>query len=103
MTAQTAYDALAADLADRGVTASQMFGKPILKNVNGKAVACLSGDTVAFKLGADSPAFAEALKLSGAKVFEPAEGRQMKGWVAVPSRHAKKYAKYCAAALDLLG
>ena len=46
-----AYQRLAEQLADQGVTTGQMFGKPSLK-VGTKAMACLYRDSVAFKLGA---------------------------------------------------
>jgi hypothetical protein len=103
MTAQQVYDELAASLAPRGVKASQMFGMPTLKNVNGKAFAGLRGDAVTFRLGAGTPEHTDALKLAGAKPFDPGMGRPMKDWVEVPAKHAKHFERFAIAALDLLG
>ncbi len=64
-----------------GVSRSKMFGMPTVK-VNGKAFAGLSQDKMVFKL-AEAERL-EALKLAGAQLFEPMEGRAMKEWVEVP-------------------
>ena len=39
--------------------------------VNRKAMACLNGEAMAFKLGRDSPDHARALELPGAQLFDP--------------------------------
>ena len=103
MKAQQAYDELAASLAPRGVKASQMFGMPTLKNVNGKAFAGLRGETVTFRLVAGTPEHAEALKLPGAEPFDPGMGRPMKDWVQVPAKHAKHFPRFADASLTRLG
>jgi hypothetical protein len=103
MTAQKAYDDLATSLAPRGVKASQMFGMPTLKNVNGKAFAGLRGETLTFRLGAGTPEHADALKLAGAELFDPGMGRPMKDWVQVPAKHAKHFERFAVAALTRLG
>jgi len=86
---EASYESVAKALAGkRGVVASKMFGMPTLK-VRGKAFAGLNGDAMTFKLtGAQHAA---ALKLRGAKLFEPMAGRQMKEWVQVPATHASDW------------
>ena len=64
-----------------GVSRSKMFGMPTVK-VNGKAFAGLSQDTMVFKLAEEERL--AALKLAGARLFEPMAGRAMKEWVEVP-------------------
>ncbi len=64
-----------------GVSRSKMFGMPTVK-VNGKACVGLNGDKMIFKLAEDKRLI--ALKLAGARLFEPMPGRAMKEWVAVP-------------------
>ena len=76
--------------------ASQMFGMPTLK-IKGKAFAGLFKDAMTFKLtGADH---AKALKLKGAKLFDPMGGRPMKEWVQVPVIHSKQWTKFAESAL----
>ena len=76
------FEAIANLLALRpGVSRSKMFGMPSLK-VNGKAFAGLSQDRMVFKL-AEAERLT-ALKLAGARLFEPMAGRAMKEWVEVP-------------------
>ena len=64
-----------------GVSRSKMFGMPSVK-VNGKAFVGLSGDKMVFKLAENERLM--ALKLAGARLFEPMAGRAMKEWVEVP-------------------
>ncbi|MFE0464764.1 hypothetical protein ACFW1A_36470 [Kitasatospora sp. NPDC058965] len=100
MTADEQFDALATDLAPRGVTTGTMFGKRGLK-ADGKAFACLKGELLAFKLGAGSAAHAEALALPGAELFDPSgKHRPFKDWVAVPLAHADSWLHYAETALD---
>jgi hypothetical protein len=82
------FDNIANLLALRpGVSRSKMFGMPVVK-VNGKAFIGLSQDKMVFKL-AEAERI-KALKLSGAHLFEPMEGRAMKEWVEVPVRQASE-------------
>ncbi len=101
VTALDAYEALAAELADRGVISSPMFGKPSLK-YGSKAIACLSGDAMAFKLGAGTAEHSEALALSGAALFDPSGMRPMRDWVVVPLSHAERWTPFAEAALRRL-
>ncbi len=98
MTAHDAYEALAAEFADRGVISSPVFGKPSLK-FGSKAIACLSGDAMAFKLGAGTPAHTDALELAGAELFDPSGRRPMRDWVVVPLRYAGRWTSMAEAAL----
>ena len=95
------YEAVADGLAPRGVQASSMFGMPTLK-LAGKALAGLYGDAMTFKLAGDG--HAEALRLSGAHLFDPSGmGRPMKAWVVVPVAHApdwERLAQLALAAID---
>ncbi len=98
-TARREYDRLAADLADLGVSVGQMFGKPTLKS-GSKAIGCLFGDAVAFKLGAGTTEHTAALALAGAHLFDPSgTGRAMKDWVCVPVAHVGQWAALGEAAL----
>ncbi|MDT0466456.1 hypothetical protein [Streptomyces gibsoniae] len=103
MTAAEHFDRLVTDLADRGVARAAMFGKTTLQNRHGKAFAVQQPDALVFRLIAGSPAFEQALALPGAAVFEPAPGRAMKDWIAVPEAHADHYPRLAEAALDALG
>ena len=103
VTADQEYHRLADDLAGLGVSTGQMFGKPTLKTGT-KAIACLFEDTMAFKLGAGTTEHAEALALSGARLFDPSgKGRAMKDWVCVPVAHAGRWTAFGEAALKHLG
>jgi hypothetical protein len=99
MTAQQEYEQLATDLASAGVVMGQMFGKPTLKS-GGKAIACLFGEAVAFRLGAGTAEHAEALALDGAGLFDPSgTGRAMKDWVCVPVSSSFLWTRFGEAAL----
>ncbi|WP_427016201.1 hypothetical protein ACQCSX_15695 [Pseudarthrobacter sp. P1] len=82
--AVAAFEAVAADLADAGVVPGQMFGSRALM-LNKKAVGCLHGEAMAFKLGRDTERHAAALALSGAALFDPSGmKRPLKDRVDVP-------------------
>jgi hypothetical protein len=97
--AVAAFEAVAADLAGAGVIPGQTFGARALM-ANRKAIACLNGDAMAFKLGRDSPAHARALQLPGARLFDPSGmGRPFKDWVEVPDAAADDWPGLAEAAL----
>jgi hypothetical protein len=99
MTARQEYEKLATDFSSAGVVTGQMFGKPTL-NSGGKAIACLAGEAMAFRLGAGTAEHAEALALDGAELFDPSgAGRAMKDWVCVPVSSAGRWADFGEAAL----
>jgi hypothetical protein len=102
MNADTLFEDIAADLAPRGAEAGVMFGKRALK-AHGKALACLLGDTMAFRLGAGTEAHAAALALTGAELFDPSgRKRPFKDWVAVPLAHAGRWPELAETALASL-
>ena len=91
---QITYDAVVSEMIATSPTASgKMFGMPCLKNSNGKAFAGYFEGTMVFKLG--GPSHAQALALSGAKLFDPTErGRPMKEWVVVPFEHSSSWLEF---------
>jgi hypothetical protein len=94
-----AFERVAADLAGAGVALGQTFGARALM-VNRKAMACLNGDAMAFKLGRDSPDHARALEMAGAQLFHPSGmGRPFKDWVEVPAATADAWPSLAEAAL----
>ncbi|MBT2584958.1 hypothetical protein [Arthrobacter sp. ISL-95] len=97
--ATAAFEGLGADLASAGVLMGKMFGARSLMLSN-KALACLNGDKVVFKLGRDSQAFALALALPGASLFDPSGmNRPYKDWVEVPFTSQQKWPALAEAAL----
>lgn len=102
MDVQELFDDIAADLAPQGAIAGAMFGKRALK-ANGKAFACLKDDALAFRLGAGTPAHADALKLPGATLFDPSgKDRPFKDWVAVPAAQKSQWNRLARTALTSL-
>ena len=103
MDPDTIFDDIAADLAAVGVTSGKMFGARALK-LDTKALGCLlRNGAMAFKLGADSPAHAEALALPGAELFDPSgQGHPFKDWVEVPAEQSDHWLRLAEAALDNL-
>ncbi len=95
MTNQAAFQKIAEKLAPLGVVPSKMFGMPTWK-LNGKALGGTWEDSIVFKL--DDKSLAEALKLPGAKLFEPMAGRPMKQWVQLGPEHADTWSYYAEAA-----
>jgi hypothetical protein len=94
------YDAVAAALAEAGVSSSKMFGMPCLKH-GGKAFAGFHDGAMAFKLR--RPEHAAALALPGAHLFDPSgAGRPMKEWVEVPAAHAARWPEFAREALHYL-
>lgn len=90
------FDELVEDLAGKGVTKGRIFSAPALM-VGKKAIACLDGEAVAFKLGRDSELHAQALALDGASLFDPSRmKRPYKDWVLVPVAHADRWLEFAA-------
>jgi TfoX/Sxy family transcriptional regulator of competence genes len=80
------------------VEKAQMMGMPSLKR-NGKLVAGLWKEAMAFKLP-DEAERKKALALKGAALFDPGgRGRPFKEWVAVPAEHADRWPELAEQAL----
>lgn len=90
------YQTIAEALTLDGAIASQMFGMPTLK-IKGKAFAGLASDAMVFKLSGEP--HKRALATTGAKLFEPMEGRPMKEWVVVPVAASKQWLEFARDAL----
>jgi hypothetical protein len=75
-----------------------MFGALCIKAPNGKAAAMFYKDDMIFKL--EGPAEENAMKLKGAKIFDPMGGRPMKGWVQLPFTHSKKWPDIAKQSMD---
>ena len=100
---QAEYEAVVSEMMATTPTSSgKMFGMPCLKNSNGKAFAGYFEGEMVFKLGGAS--HAEALALSGAKLFDPSErGRPMKEWVVMPIEHVWEWLEFARDAFDYVG
>jgi len=70
-----------------GAKLSKMFGADCIKAPNGKAVCMVWKGDMVFKLAGDDEK--EAMKIKGAHVFTPMEGRAMGGWIQIPAAHQK--------------
>jgi hypothetical protein len=66
---------------------SKMFGADCIKAPNEKAVCMVWKEDMVFKLAGDDEK--EAMKIKGAHVFSPMEGRAMGGWIQIPAAHQK--------------
>ncbi len=78
----------------------KMFGALCIKAPNGKAGVIFKKDTIAFKLA--ESLLLETLSLDGARMFEPAEGRPMNGWVQLPFSYAEKWPELAQKAMDFV-
>jgi hypothetical protein len=101
--ARETFDDLAEEMAADGVSTGSMFGHPSLTHGR-KAIGCLDGDDMVFRLGAGSAAHTEASAVPGAHPFDPSgAGRAMKDWVVVPASSAARWKDWARAAIDALG
>ena len=95
-------DGLVTQLGPYGVRASKLFGKPALKDVEGKAFACLHEGELACRLGQGTRAHAEALEMGDAHLFDPSgTGRPMRDWVSLPAAHSSRWAEFASAAMSV--
>jgi hypothetical protein len=78
----------------------KMFGALCVKSPNGKSGIMFWKEDMIFKL--EGNILEEALKLEGAKPFDPMGGRPMKGWVQVPNKHSKKWNYYAKISYELV-
>jgi hypothetical protein len=82
------------------VKPGKMFGALCMKTPNGKSAAMIWRDHLVVKLNRNS--LNEALNLSGAKIFEPMEGRPMKEWVQIPFIHKDRWKEYTLLSIKLV-
>ena len=94
--AEELFHKIASELPD--AKESKMFGAMCIKAPNGKAAVMFKDDQMIFKLEGDVEK--EALKLTGAKIFDPMGGRPMTGWVQLPESHSAKWKKFAVIAMD---
>jgi len=90
------YHEIAAAIPD--AAEGKMFGALCIKAPNGKAAVMLYKEDMIFKLTGEAEQ--EAMKLKGAKIFSPMEGRPMTGWVQLSVQHVAKWKKYAGIAFD---
>ncbi len=94
--AETLFHEIAAGIPD--VKESKMFGALCMKAPNGKAGVMYWKEYMIFKLEAKDEA--EAMKLNGAKVFTPMEGRPMNGWLQLSQEHIVKWPELAKKAMS---
>ena len=76
-----------------------MFGALCTKTPNGKASTMFWKEFMIFKL--EDEDLKEAMKLSGAKIFDPSgKGRPMSGWVQLSDKHSSKWKALAVKATD---
>jgi hypothetical protein len=86
--AEELFHKIASELPE--VTEGKMFGALCTKTPNGKASTMFWKEYMIFKLNEDDQK--EAMKLSGAKLFDPSgKERPMKGWVQLSDKHSAKW------------
>ncbi len=86
--AENKFEDLATSI--EGAIKGKMFGALCLKAANnGKAFVMLWKVYMIFKLTGDD--LQNALSLDGAKIFEPADGRQMAGWVQLDDAYIEEW------------
>lgn len=79
------------------IDAEQLFHDIAAEMPSGKAAVVLYYNDMVFKLTAEQQQ--EALKLSGAHVFEPIAGRKMNGWIQIPEQHSARWNEYAKKAV----
>ena len=83
-----------------GATLSKMFGADCIKAPNGKAVCMVWKNDVVFKLAGDDEN--EAMKIAGAHLFSPMDGRTMGGWIQVPEVQQKVWMSLAKKSMELV-
>lgn len=87
--AEVQFNKIASEFPDSKT--GKMFGTLCIKNSKGKAFAMLWHDEIVVKL--DETDVINTLKIRGAKLFDPMDGRPMKEWVQLPFEHSSKWEK----------
>lgn len=92
-------DVVVAELGDPAITRGRMMGRPIV-SWSGTMFGCLSGDTLALKLGAGNPEHAAALQVAGAELFDPGgKKRPFKDWVSIPLESGDEWVRFAGYSL----
>jgi hypothetical protein len=94
--AEELFHKIASELPD--VQEGKMFGAMCIKAPNGEAGVMFHSENIVVKLAGD--VLNEALKLKGAKFFDPMGGRPMGGWVQLTEQHTAKWKHYSAIAME---
>jgi hypothetical protein len=81
-----------------GITKSKMFGAQCLKAPNGKAGVMFWKEFMVFKL--DKAEEKKAMGIKGARIFDPAGGRPMNGWVQVPESASAEWKNLAKISMD---
>ena len=81
-------------------TEGKMFGALSIKAPNNKAAVLFKNEKIAFKL--PEPDLSETLSLDRAQLFDPADGRPMKGWAELPFSYAEKWPELAQKSLDFV-
>jgi hypothetical protein len=82
-----------------GVTQSTMFGRRGMM-ADGKVIAVYLDDSVAVKLGRDTPEHEAAMKLDGAELWRPgSKAVEFRDWVRIPDEHQDVWGRYAEIAL----
>ena len=94
--AENLYHEIASEIPD--TNKGKMFGALCIKSENGKAGVMFWKEFMIFKL--PEKELKETLSLDGAKIFEPAEGRPMGGWVQLSFDYADKWKELANKSMD---
>ena len=81
-------------------TEGKMFGALCFKAPSGKSAAMYWKECLVVKLEAKDVAV--AMKLKGAKHFDPMGGRPMKEWVQIPFVHSKEWKSFSEKAMKYI-
>lgn len=94
--AEELYHRIAGEIPD--ATKGKMFGALCIKAPNGKAAAMFWKEYMVFKLRGEAEH--EAMSLDGAKVFDPMDGRPMKGWIQLSYDHADRWPEFAGKSME---
>lgn len=83
-----------------GAKEGKMFGALCIKTPNGKAAIIFKNDNMVFKLNKQDEA--EAMKLAGAKVFDPMKAKPMNGWTELPHQHSGTWKDWAVKAVNFV-
>jgi hypothetical protein len=87
--AETLFHKIAKELKS---TEEKSFGALCMKVPSGKSGAMFWREDIVVKL--DGINLVRALRLKGAKLFDPMGNRPMREWAQIPFEHSKKWKKY---------